>query len=213
MPDTLPGHAAHRTVRQNGVSMFFDLAGIGLGGVCLVHCTLLPLAVSLAPVLLGSLAGDRWFHIGLLVLILPLALAAFAVGWRRHHSLAMVVFGSLGVLGLVFAAVLGHDLLGTAGEKILTSASGVTLALGHFINFRRRRAKNCCPEPGLFMTPSTATAPCTASATFHSVAHPHRTVKYVSGVLGREMPQLQGLEPSRDERVMNNPGCGDLIRR
>mgnify|MGYP005840288757 CR=1 FL=1 len=60
--------------------------------------------------------------------------------------------------------------------------------------------------PGLFMTQPAATLPDPESTTFHSVAHPHRTVEYVSGALGRETPYLRGLETSRDGRVMNNPG-------
>jgi len=48
-------------------------------------------------------------------------------------------------------------------------------------------------EPESFMTQSTAISPGTASASFRLVAHPHRTGKYVSGVLGHETPQLQHL--------------------
>ncbi len=61
-------------------------------------------------------------------------------------------------------------------------------------------------HPGLFMTQPTATAPDPTSATFRSVANPHRRSDYASGSLGRETPHLQGLEPSRYVWIMNNPG-------
>jgi len=43
------------------------------------------------------------------------------------------------------------------------------------------------------MTQSTATAAGPAPATFHSVAHPHRSYGYASGALGRKTPQLRDL--------------------
>ena len=61
-------------------------------------------------------------------------------------------------------------------------------------------------KPGLFTTRSTAAAPASAPAAFRSVAHPHRTGKYVSGELGHKTQHSQSLEPPRDDQVMNNPG-------
>ncbi len=55
----MTGFIGRRPARRGGFSGLTDLTGIGLSGVCLVHCTLLPLAVSLSPVLLSGLAGDR----------------------------------------------------------------------------------------------------------------------------------------------------------
>ena len=61
-------------------------------------------------------------------------------------------------------------------------------------------------EPELFMTRPTATPPGPASATFHLIANPHRSVGYASGSLGRETPHLRDLGAPRYVRVMNSPG-------
>ena len=67
---------------------------------------------------------------------------------------------------------------------------------------------NACPGIFLFMTPSTATPPSTASGGFPSVAVPQRTVEYASGPLGRESHDLRHLAAFRDEFATNKGGWG-----
>lgn len=50
------------------------------------------------------------------------------------------------------------------------------------------------------------------SADFHSVASPHRSYGYASGLLGRESPHLRGLAPSRYGRVKNKPGSSWFMK-
>lgn len=54
-----------------------DLAGAAASGVCLVHCLLTPVLISLAPDLLPYLPGDVWFHRTLAVGIILLGAVAF----------------------------------------------------------------------------------------------------------------------------------------
>src|SRR6056297_1083638 len=61
------------------------------------------------------------------------------------------------------------------------------------------------PDPP---TCSTAASPGTASTAFRSVATPHSSYGYASGLLGRETPQPQHLETPRDEPMRNQAGYG-----
>jgi len=61
-------------------------------------------------------------------------------------------------------------------------------------------------EPASFTTRPAVEPPGPASVAFHSVASPHRSVGYASGLLGRETPQPQDLSTPRDGRVVNKAG-------
>lgn len=99
-------------------------------------------------------------------------------------------------------------------DKDWSYSAGEREAIDRYIETSRTRARKLFLSlhslvgsgPGLFTTQSTATAPCPASTAFFSVAHPRRTSEYASGALGRKMPHPRDLEPSRDDRVMDNPG-------
>lgn len=114
-----------------------DKTGIGLSTACMLHCTALPLLVVLSPSLLGNLFDHASFHQWLLLLILPTAIIAFAIGWRRHRNVNTLVAGILGIALLLLAAFVGHDVLNELGEKLVTSAGGVLLAVGHLLNLRK----------------------------------------------------------------------------
>ena len=67
-------------------------------------------------------------------------------------------------------------------------------------------------EPTLFTTLPTAEPPGPASTAFCSVSHPHRTVEYASGALGRETPRPQDLSAPRYGTVVNKVGYDELRR-
>lgn len=127
-----PEHIASGTI--------LDRAGICVSAVCLVQCLVLSLALVLAPLVSLGIFGSDLFHRLLLVLILPLSLGAFLLGYRAHRSLALLLTGFAG-LGLVLAAaVLEGSVLPPLAASALTSVGGVTLIVGHWLNLRRRRS-------------------------------------------------------------------------
>ena len=54
----------------------WDRLGIGLSGLCAVHCLLTPVVLSLLPLWPTLQAVNAWVHPTLLVLILPVVLGA-----------------------------------------------------------------------------------------------------------------------------------------
>ncbi len=117
-----------------------DRAGICVSAVCLVQCVMLSLTLLLAPMISLGVFGSDLFHRLLLLLILPLSLGAFWLGYRTHRSLGLLWVGIAGLSLLLAAAVLEASVLSPLAASALTSVGGLTLIVGHWLNLRRRRS-------------------------------------------------------------------------
>lgn len=124
--DNLP--PASRTSLRRRLDQF----GIGLAGLCALHC-LATLVVISALGFGGHLfLFDESIHrIGL---ALALAVAGIAIGWGLLRHGRMLPFGiALGGLGLMAVALLvPHG----ANEFLLTLAGVALVSLGHLLNLR-----------------------------------------------------------------------------
>lgn len=111
-------------------SGLLDRLGIGLSGLCLVHC----LASTIVLVLLSSggvLVSPHLHEIGL-ALAIPLGAVALGLGMVRHGYVVPSLVGAagLGIMGLALG--LPHG----GGEVLLTLTGVGVLALGHQLNRR-----------------------------------------------------------------------------
>ena len=113
-----------------------DKSAIGLSVVCAVHCVTLPIALFMLPSLSGLWFVDESFHIMLILVVLPISVVAVYLGCKQHRSIRVFAFAFLGLVLLILAVVLGHDLLGEFGEKALTVVAAALLTVGHIKNFR-----------------------------------------------------------------------------
>ena len=52
-------------------NFFLDGAAIGLSALCAIHCLMLPVALTLLPVIATLPLGDESFHKALLFLVIP----------------------------------------------------------------------------------------------------------------------------------------------
>lgn len=120
---------------------YFDRAAICVSGLCLAQCLFLPVVLAASLVTLGA-REIAAFHLFLLAVILPLSLAAFALGYLRHRSTRMVLPGLGGLSLLVLTAVL-EPTLDPVSRVVLTSLGGVLLITGHMLNIRDRRLTAC----------------------------------------------------------------------
>ena len=124
-----------------------DGFAILLSGTCMLHCLALPLLVTVFPIVQGSLLEEQYFHLIMLVLILPTSLIALTVGCRKHKDRWTIALGAVGLTVLTITALFGHDLLGTFGERVTTSIGGVVLAVAHIRNYLSCRRVDCQHEP------------------------------------------------------------------
>ncbi|MEM8799136.1 MAG: MerC domain-containing protein [Pseudomonadota bacterium] len=113
-----------------------DAIGIGLSGLCIVHCLLMPLVVVALPALAGSTVEGVWGHALLLAIAIPVSVTAFVSGLRSHGGVRPSIIGGLGLL-LMTSALLPWWT--EAGERAITIIGVVVLASGHFINQRLQR--------------------------------------------------------------------------
>lgn len=121
-------------------SSLLDRAGICVSAVCLVQCLMLSLAILLAPVMSLGIFGSDLFHRLLLLLILPVGIGAFWLGYRSHRSFGLLLAGLAGLAVVLAAAFLEATILPPLAASALTSVGGVTLIIGHWLNLRRRKS-------------------------------------------------------------------------
>jgi len=117
-----------------------DQAAICLSGACLVHCLALPVLMVLAPWISLGIFGEKWFHLALVVIVVPISLFAFRMGYRQHGGRGMLLPGLSGLALVALAAVMEFAHIGShelaAG---VTSLGGILLIVGHWRNLRGRR--------------------------------------------------------------------------
>lgn len=125
-------------------STTLDKFGIFLSGVCLVHCLVTPVLVTLAPIFsLAALTEDLLFHTLMLWIVLPTSCIALFLGCRKHKKLSIAVTGIVGMLILISVALFGHDFFGETNEKIVTTIGGLIIAASHYLNFRACQSITC----------------------------------------------------------------------
>lgn len=111
-----------------------DKIAVGLSGLCLLHCLLLPFVVALLP-FLGQLGNDH-MHKQLLVFVIPVSVVALTVGFRRHGQASVIYWGAAGLIILIIGALVVHDLYGLFADRATTIIGSFVLAFTHFRNFR-----------------------------------------------------------------------------
>jgi len=121
-----------------------DKISIALSALCAVHCLVLPVLAGILPALAAATASHAHFHVLMLLLVIPLSGLALGAGWLRHRDAIVLTLGLCGMGLMIFAATVGHDLLGHDGERWATLAGSFILATGHFRNFRRCRPSDGC---------------------------------------------------------------------
>ena len=134
---------------MNQHRLIFDKMAIGLSLLCSIHCLLLPVILVWLPMLLGLNLQDEAFHFWMIFLVIPISAIALTQGCRDHLRYSVLVLGGVGLLCLVLALVIGHDLFGEVGEKGLTLLGSSLIVAAHIANYRlcRRLDCHCEQEP------------------------------------------------------------------
>lgn len=119
---------------------FLDNTAVALSGICLLHCLTLPVLIALLP-FMGQF-GEGHFHIQMLLVVLPVSVIAFTLGFRRHHVKSVIAWGSIGILLLVLGATVVHSSFGLVADRTVTICAALILAFAHYFNnrFSRHRA-------------------------------------------------------------------------
>ena len=129
------------------LSSVADWFGIAASSACAAHCILLPTLLVTGTVVPASFLGDEAFHKAMLWAILPAAIVAFGIGCWRHKDRIVLALGMTGLIGMVLAVTVVHDIAGESGERIVTVVSAAVLIVAHYRNFRLCRSSDCVHEP------------------------------------------------------------------
>lgn len=123
--------------RSSSHSSILDNAAIALSGLCLIHCLLLPVIVVALPLL--AQFNETHFHTQMLIVVVPVSLLAFALGYRHHNNKAIVGWGIVGILILFIGGTVVHADFGRLADSLLTMAGSLVLAVAHYRNNRLTR--------------------------------------------------------------------------
>ena len=122
----------------------FDKFAVMLSGICILHCLLAPVVLTLLPILsVSAFVEDLVFHKLMLWLVLPTSAIALVLGCRKHRDFSILLTGAAGMLMLILIAFWAHSLLSANGEKIATTAAGILLAFSHYLNYRACNSISC----------------------------------------------------------------------
>lgn len=114
-----------------------DALGIGASLVCAVHCVLLPLLVSMLPLLGLRVLENESLEYALLAFSFVVGYTALFRGYRKNHGhvLPLVLFtlGYIGLLGGHFAAPEGW-------EPFVITAGAALIVWAHWRNLKGCRA-------------------------------------------------------------------------
>ncbi|MCP1727686.1 hypothetical protein J2T60_001686 [Natronospira proteinivora] len=124
----------------------FDYAAICLSGLCVVHCLALPVMAAALPWIAALGLANEWFHLGMLLLVVPLSVYALGRAWWVNGHLMPLALGLPG-LGLMVVAPLEflawHS---EAREQALTLLGAAVLSGAHLLNLW-----NSFRSPGSFV--------------------------------------------------------------
>ena len=112
----------------------WDGLGLGIAGLCLVHCIVTTVLLTIVASFGGILMNPMIHEIGLLFAIV-FGMVALGKGYRDHRMLSPAVVGSIGIAMMVGSLTLPHG-----GTEILWTIFGVSvLSIGNILNFRASR--------------------------------------------------------------------------
>lgn len=117
--------------RPTPVRDLLDRLAIGLSALCLVHCAVTVLFVTLLATAGGFLLHPAVHEIGLGLAIL-LALAALGRGFVRHRRPVPMILGAAGVALMAIALTVPHGM----AEVGYTMFGVAFVAAGHLLNRR-----------------------------------------------------------------------------
>ncbi len=139
--------AAMKAINALSRQELFDRTGIALSTICLIHCTVLPLAFAALQVwgisALPKSMDNEGFHLFLAFSLLGIGGIAFVSGYFRHRKILPLAGGFLGTLLLFLGATHPFSAWGELAAHALTILGTLILLGAHFKN--RLGLKQLCP--------------------------------------------------------------------
>ena len=116
------------------IAGFWDRLGIGVSGLCAIHCMMTPVLVSLLPIWPSLEIYHDYSHFAFFLVIAPVAY--FSLKKRHEHKSVLLLM--IGGLLIIFGAWLFRHSLGEYGESLVTLSGSILLIRGHWLNYKNK---------------------------------------------------------------------------
>lgn len=110
-----------------------DKAGAATSLLCAIHCALMPLAVTLLPLVGLQFLAEGWVEWTLIGLSAVLGVSSLCLGFKEHKSRRALAVLAAGLTLIVLGRVIEEHNLGPWGIPTLV-LGGVTIAGAHLLN-------------------------------------------------------------------------------
>jgi len=123
-----------------------DNTAIALSFMCAAHCLVLPLLLILIPsIFITQLVQNEIFHQLMIFSAIVISPFALYIGYFNHKNYTPALFSSVGLLFLVIAVSVSHQILGEYGEVVFTLFGSSILIYGHMKNqlLRKKQCATC----------------------------------------------------------------------
>ena len=111
-----------------------DQLGMTASIACAIHCAVLPLVVTVLPLVGLEFLANKWVEISMICISLVIGAWSLISTYPRHQNLAPLL---VLITGFVFIAA-GHFLF-VQIESILVPLGGFTIAAAHYMNWKLNR--------------------------------------------------------------------------
>jgi len=118
-----------------------DNIGMTASTLCAIHCALVPIFITVLPLIgLGFLANP-WFEWGMIILAFIIGISSISSSYFRMHKRWLPLL----LLSIGFTVIiLGHLFITGWLEGIIVPLGGFTIAMAHFINYKYVGAYKVC---------------------------------------------------------------------
>jgi peptidoglycan/LPS O-acetylase OafA/YrhL len=120
-----------------------DQIGMWTSALCVIHCLLTPVLLSISAVSAHFLPSEERTHRTLAVAIAALGAIALVRGYRRHRSLRVLVLMVVGLVFIFAGAYWGNRLPSHAAEVIVTLIGSAFMIAAHRTNHTFCRDCSC----------------------------------------------------------------------
>jgi len=116
----------------------WDVLGVSVSAICVVHCIVLPLFITTLPIAGIELLENRWLELATILVSVLAGSIAIIRGYLKFHRNASVLWMLAIGLALMMTASLTHD----HGEALLKLTGAGLIVSAHIRNYRFSR-RNC----------------------------------------------------------------------
>lgn len=122
------------------ISSYLDHFGIGVSLMCAIHCALLPLIITVLPLLGLSFIANPYFETAIILTSLIIGYSSMIKSFRTHANSKPLLLLSWGFVLILF----GHFFSGEKFEWLFLGVGGLTVAAAHYYNWHLQKHSHQC---------------------------------------------------------------------